>query len=152
MPSNVIDIMDLPPKRTGTRSAGSGSTGTPTRAPGRASTDVHRDPSVQLASATTDVGNPYPSRRPQADKPFKDASRYGHAGDHDWLKGRLEYSQAQRRWKLRYIPIDGQTDQYGGSVILRKSSLLSGFERGDYVEVNGRLAENMALPSLGAKR
>ncbi|MBN2290943.1 MAG: hypothetical protein JXM70_00875 [Pirellulales bacterium] len=140
--------MDLPPRRTSTGSSGAGSAGTtfgtPTRAPAQSSTSVHRDSSVKQASATSEEANPYPSRQFKADKSADNASRYGHAGDHGWLKGKLEYSQAHHRWKLRYIPIDGQTDQYGGSVILRKSSLLSGFERGDYVEVNGRLVENSA--------
>lgn len=155
LPNNVIDIMDLPPKRTGASSIAPSQV--PTRAPSRvpnylpagASTTVHRDPSVRLASATTIADNPYSRRQPQFDKPANptskaNTSRYGHAGNHGWLKGRLEYSQAKRLWKLRYIPIDGQTDQFGGSVILRKSSLLSGCERGDFVEVNGRLAENAA--------
>jgi hypothetical protein len=160
LPDNVVDIMDLPPKRTGTSSgapSGKPSSGSGLR-PAGASMSVHNDSSVHQASATTDAENPYRSRRPRANKPIgyitqsqsdpseqtSTTSRYGRADDHGWLKGRLEYSQAQRRWKLRYIPIDGQTDQFGGSVILRKTSLLSGFERGDYVEVNGRLTEKAA--------
>jgi len=157
LPSNVIDIMDLPPKRTGSSSvapSGVRSNNSPYGAgtiPAGASTPVHRDSSVRQASAISEVGNPYSGRRPQANKPvsFADStqpatSRYGHAENHVWLKGRLEYSQARRLWKLRYIPIDGQADQFGGSVILRKTSLISGFERGDYVQVNGRLLENTA--------
>jgi hypothetical protein len=145
-PTNVIDIMDLPPKGS-SRSSGLGSA--------RASTAVHRDPAVRPASATMaepsanrqapadgQSQNPYPRRLPKADKPvdFTPSAKYGHADNHSWLKGRLEYSQARRRWKLRYIPIDGQADRFGGSVILQKTSLLSGYERGNYVEVKGRLA------------
>ncbi len=146
LPNNVVDIMDLPPKRAGTSSASPSSKppyGSGLR-PSGASTPVDPSPSVRLVSATSDANNPYPRRLPQADKPigFTPSPRYGHAGDHGWLNGRLEYSQVNRRWKLRYIPIDGQVDRFGGSVVLRKSSLLSGFERGDYVEVNGRLGED----------
>jgi hypothetical protein len=148
--------MDLPPKRSGSYSPQP--TGAPYANPsGRspynsrfrssgASTNTNHNPSIHLTSATTSQQNPYTSRQPQSDDPigFTPTSRYGHAGDHSWLKGRLEYSQAKRQWKLRYIPIDGQADQYGGSVELSKTSLLSGFERGDYVEVNGRLTESTA--------
>ena len=141
-PDKVIDIMDLPPKGLG----GFSSTGS-----AKASTAVHRDPAVRLASATTSqpppgkqATNPYPRRLPESNKPisFTPSAKYGHADDHSWLKGRIEYSQARRRWKLRYIPIDGETDRFGGSVILRKTSLLSGYERGDCVEVKGRLADD----------
>jgi hypothetical protein len=52
----------------------------------------------------------------------------------------LEYSESERHWKLRYIPIDGATDGFGGSVILADTPLLSGYERGDFVEVAGKLA------------
>jgi hypothetical protein len=78
-----------------------------------------------------------PSRR----KPevFEPTSRYDYDPQYKWIRGRLEYSQIARQWKLRYIPIDGETDQFGGSVILSDTSLLSGYERGDFVEVHGQL-------------
>jgi hypothetical protein len=66
-------------------------------------------------------------------------SLYGYDPQYGWLRGRLEYSQIDRRWKLRYIPIDGETDKFGGSVILTTTTLLSGYERGDFVEVHGKL-------------
>ncbi|HEV7224059.1 MAG TPA: hypothetical protein VGN42_15225, partial [Pirellulales bacterium] len=46
------------------------------------------------------------------------ADRYGYSADYHALRGQLEYSLAERRWKLRYIPIDGDTDPHGGSVVL----------------------------------
>jgi len=67
-------------------------------------------------------------------------SLYGCDPQYGWLRGRLEYSQIDHQWKLRYIPIDGVTDQYGGSVILGNTTMLSGYERGDFVEVRGTLA------------
>ena len=70
---------------------------------------------------------------------FSAKSHYGHAPDYTWLRGRLEYSQIDGKWKLRYIPIDGQTDDFGGSVILPSTSMLSGYERGELVEVHGRI-------------
>jgi hypothetical protein len=68
------------------------------------------------------------------------ASRYAQSADYASLSGRLEYSQSTQRWKLRYIPIDGQTDQYGGSVVLDGPALLANFNPGDFVTVQGTIA------------
>ncbi len=65
---------------------------------------------------------------------------YAYDPDYAWLRGKLEYSQRDRRWKLRYIPVDGSTDQYGGSVVLTNPQKLEGFEPGEFVEVQGVLA------------
>jgi len=67
-------------------------------------------------------------------------SHYGHGPDYSWVHGKLEHSQIDGRWKLRYIPVDGQTDRYGGSVVVADPSVLSGYERGEYLELRGRLA------------
>jgi len=74
-----------------------------------------------------------------ATKQFTPHTNYGHDPAYAWLRGKLEYSQIDSRWKLRYIPIDGKTDKYGGSVVLADPALLGGCERGDFVEINGRL-------------
>lgn len=65
---------------------------------------------------------------------------YGHDSEYAWLRGKLEYSSTERCWRLRYIPADGQADQYGGSVVLGDTRLLAGFERGDFVEVCGKFS------------
>lgn len=65
---------------------------------------------------------------------------YGHAPDYSWVRGKLEYSQIDDRWKLRYIPIDGQTDEYGGSVVVSDPAVLSGCERGEHIELRGEVA------------
>jgi hypothetical protein len=65
---------------------------------------------------------------------------YAYDPAYTWLRGKLEYSQRDRRWKLRYIPVDGSTDQYGGSVVLTNPQKLDGFEPGEFVEVQGALA------------
>ncbi len=65
---------------------------------------------------------------------------YAHAADYGTLRGRLEYSQTSRQWKLRYIPIDGQTDDFGGSVVLNDSPALASFQNGDLVAVQGLLS------------
>lgn len=69
-----------------------------------------------------------------------DPALYGYAPDYAWLRGRLEYSPTMRQWKLRYIPIDGTTDQFGGSVKLPDSPALTSFKPGDMVTVRGTVA------------
>jgi hypothetical protein len=67
------------------------------------------------------------------------SGEYAHSADYQTLRGKLEYSPSLRQWKLRYIPIDGRTDAYGGSVILPESAELSTFKSGELVEVRGSL-------------
>ncbi|MDY0170063.1 MAG: hypothetical protein RBS80_26200 [Thermoguttaceae bacterium] len=67
------------------------------------------------------------------------AGSYGFDPSYTWLRGKLEYSQVDRQWKLRYIPVEGNTDQYGGSVVIMNESALSGCERGEFVAVRGRI-------------
>lgn len=65
--------------------------------------------------------------------------RYGYDPEYRWLQGQLEYSQIDRSWKLRYIPIDGHTDRFGGSVVLDAPSL-DDYQPGDFVTVEGAVA------------
>ena len=135
VPQQTIDIMDLPPPGAthGVRSASRSGRG-----------------AIRLVSATAEVGGvsakPPQSGTPRStnsgDKPrdsFSPRANYGHDPEYRWLRGRLEYSEIDRRWKLRYIPIDGATDEFGGSVVLSDASRLSGYERGRFVEVHGGL-------------
>ncbi|MDZ4819113.1 MAG: hypothetical protein SGJ20_09095 [Planctomycetota bacterium] len=64
---------------------------------------------------------------------------YNHDAGYRTLQGKLDYLQSCGIWKLRYIPVDGQTDDYGGSVVLSDKSRLNGFSSGDFVTVQGRL-------------
>jgi hypothetical protein len=68
-----------------------------------------------------------------------DRSRYGYDTRYVWLRGKLEYTAADRRWKLRYIPVESENDGLGGSVVLSSSANLSRYEGGDFVEVRGRV-------------
>ena len=83
--------------------------------------------------------------RTSAAEPVEPASarRYAYSPDYARLNGQLEYSLAERRWKLRYIPIDGETDSHGGSVVL-ESPPPEGFQAGDFVTVAGRLSGEAA--------
>lgn len=119
----TIDIMSLP-------SPGSSAQG---------SASVPRD-GVQHASATVETADSV------ADAAIVSDARYGHASDYRWLRGRLEYSEIDRQWKLRYIPIDGATDDYGGSVVIANATALADYRRGEFVEVKGSLAEEQPNP------
>lgn len=125
----AVDIMDLPP-------VGSGAT-------------IRRDDQVQRASAVaaaskpvaaTAIGKAQPIARGTRNSPDP-LGNFGYSTDYRRLRGRLEYLEKQQLWKLRYIPIDGPTDQYGGSVVFEESDALARFKPGDFVEVRGELAE-----------
>ena len=127
VPDGAIDIMDLP-------AAGAFNT---TRPPTGSD-------SIRLVSGTEESDDPeprdgLPTIAGGKPKSFSPRARYGHDPDYGWLRGRLEHSQGDQRWKLRYTPIDGVTDDFGGSVVFSDTSLLSGYERGEFVEVRGKL-------------
>jgi hypothetical protein len=77
----------------------------------------------------------------QAEPPATARGKYGYEQGYGVLRGKLEYSQTDRRWKLRYIPIDCEMDGYGGSVVLSNEAAVTGFERGEMVEVRGKVKE-----------
>lgn len=81
---------------------------------------------------------PVGQTRQTAHRPTNDGSsvHYGHARDYRWLRGQLEYSPSGDEWKLRYITIDGDTDRYGGSVVL-VGELPRSFRPGDFVVAQG---------------
>jgi hypothetical protein len=64
-------------------------------------------------------------------------ANYGYDSQYHWLKGKLEYSQSTNTWRLRYIPPDGATDNYGGSVVLSDGTKLNGLHPGDLVYAQG---------------
>lgn len=89
---------------------------------------------------------PVGQSRQTAHRPTDDGSgvHYAYARDYRWLRGQLEYSPAGDEWKVRYIPIDGDTDGYGGSVELA-GELPRSFRPGDFVVVQG-------FPDDGSRR
>ncbi|MBN2217117.1 MAG: hypothetical protein JW719_07055 [Pirellulales bacterium] len=133
-PSRFVEIGDLPDVGT------------------RAARTRRMDNQVQQASATVAMGGRTPqtnasgpSTQPSNTSGWSNANgstpslRYGHDPAYAWLRGRLEYSDVAKRWKLRYIPINGETDRFGGSVVLGETTLLADLEQGDFVEIRGRL-------------
>jgi len=71
--------------------------------------------------------------------PADQGATYGFDSNYAWLQGQLEYSQATQQWKVRYVPINGPTDRYGGSVVLTPVTALAAYKAGDYVSVKGRV-------------
>ena len=120
-----VDINDLPPVNRGAGTL--------------------RDDRVQQASATGADGGVAVRIPTQVDAETA-PGRYGWADDYSRLRGQLEYLERDRCWKLRYIPIDRESDDFGGSVIIKDPASLSDFERGDFVEIRGRIAKR---PEVG---
>jgi hypothetical protein len=81
----------------------------------------------------------FDGRTRQSESPSR--KRYAFDPEYAWLQGRLEYSRASEEWKLRYIPIDGETDEFGGSVVLSNPEQLGDLAAGDFVRVRGGLLE-----------
>jgi len=144
VPVDAIDIRDLPKVQTST--SPNRSTAVPGQDAFRLISGVQPSvpsrqssvPGDSVAVVTAAVAEATESGKTTA-KGFAPKSNYGYGADYAWLRGRLEYSRIDQRWKLRYIPIDGETDRYGGSVVLPDQSLLSGFERGDFIEARGQI-------------
>jgi hypothetical protein len=80
--------------------------------------------------------------------PADRGATYGYDANYAWLQGQLEYSDATKQWKLRYVPVSGPTDKYGGSVVLAPSPALAGLRAGDFVSVKGKVAS--ATPTQGS--
>jgi len=70
----------------------------------------------------------------------EDIERFGFDPQYQWLRGQVQYSQATDQWHLRYIPVQGGLDQFGGQVLIENPHLLGGVQPGDYVQVRGRLS------------
>ena len=132
------DIMDLPDARPAGKASSSGSSGF--RPVGSARRASYEEPVDQLEAEETT-----PERRstrrpgtPAGESP----GNFGFDQNYQWLRGKLEYSRIDDRWKLRYIPINGDTDEFGGSVVLLGSRLLGGYKPGEFITVYGSLDDN----------
>ncbi|HVX59541.1 MAG TPA: hypothetical protein VHC19_03035 [Pirellulales bacterium] len=124
----AIDIMDLPPARK--------------------SSSPQASRRIALASNEEPAPNAESSAAGGADP--ERAGRYAYAPDYRWLKGQLEYSLVDHTWKLRYIPIDGDTDPYGGSVVL-EGSVPAEFQAGEFVTIYGSLSGDAAAGHFAPK-
>ncbi len=73
---------------------------------------------------------------------------YGYGASYEWLQGRLEYSAILGHWTLRYMPIGGPSDSFGGSVVIYNSDALAGYQPGDFVTMQGQLVATGIDPSM----
>lgn len=134
--TRAVDIMELPEAGT-SRSASSDRTA-PDSAGFRLVSGT--GPADDSAGVTAAVGSSLAATNDAAAAAeFAPRAGYGYDLDYAWVRGKLEYSEIDRCWKLRYIPVDGETDRYGGSMALPDASVLTGCERGDFVEIHGRV-------------
>lgn len=67
------------------------------------------------------------------------AGNFGYDAQYRWVKGKLEYSESSRTWRLRYIPPEDASDNYGGSVVLSDANQLTGFRPGEFVVAQGAI-------------
>lgn len=128
-PAGAVQLTDLPKAGTSKSASRPESPSGPTGVRLVSGNEPSADSPVATAGGST----------AEAAAKFAPRATYGYDPKYRWLRGKLEYSQIHRRWKLRYIPVDGETDQYGGSVVLPDAKVLAGCERGDFVEVRGQL-------------
>ena len=106
-----------------------------------ASTTSRTAPTTFGSGATRPVATLPPASQPRRSA---GASRtnFGYRPDYSKIEGRLEYSPSSNQWKLRYIPIDGKTDRFGGSVVLVDTARMRDFEDGDFVSVDGEVGRD----------
>lgn len=128
----LIDIMDLPPAGSTTKAGGAVS---------RAVYAASRKNGSVIAADGRSKATGGRVVAAAASEPFEErgSPNYGFDTEYRWLRGKLEYSSIEQHWKLRYIPIDGETDDYGGSVVIDEADLPRGVERGDFIEVRGQI-------------
>jgi len=91
-------------------------------------------PSQYRPGSTAPVAAPTTGRGP-----VDQGATYGFDGNYAWLHGQLEYSEATKVWKLRYVPLNGPADRFGGVVVLADSDLLVGHKAGEFVAVKGQI-------------
>ena len=133
----ATDIMELPDARPAGK-ASSGSSGF--RPVGSARRASYEEP-VDESQADDNARERRSTRREPA-LAGESPGNFGFDPNYQWLRGKLEYSRIDDRWKLRYIPINGDTDEFGGSVVLLGSRLLEGYKPGEFITVYGSLGDN----------
>ncbi|HEV3119306.1 MAG TPA: hypothetical protein VGY58_19785 [Gemmataceae bacterium] len=95
-------------------------------------------PAPKKAAVASEAKPAQPEK--QVTTPLAGATRTGHAADYTWLYGQLQYWPLHKTWRLRYAGID-TVDPYGGSVTLTADLRPTDLKDGQYVRVEGRLAD-----------
>jgi hypothetical protein len=65
---------------------------------------------------------------------------FAHAPDYSSVTGELYHAKRSDVWTVRYASTD-EDDKYGGSVTLAEMGAMEGFESGQMVQVEGRMAD-----------
>ena len=114
-PGGGIDIMDLPVRGKSNQPKTAGNDG-------RGSQQSYAPPSDGTKVVTL------PGKQ----------SVYGFNEDYTQLSGKLEYSQFDGRWLLRYVAPGSRPDTYGGAAVLVLPGPPAGLRNGDFVTAQGR--------------
>ena len=72
---------------------------------------------------------------------FKADVPYGYDTSYQWLRGQLDYAPGNGGWRINYVPPYGERDRLGGSVAIANPQALTGLQRGDHVELRGRVVQ-----------
>jgi len=76
---------------------------------------------------------------------------YGFDETYSRLTGRLDYSNLDGRWLLRYVSPDNRPDRFGGVVHIIPMGQMTGLRNGDFVTADGRIdATGNGLPVFTA--
>lgn len=103
-------------------------------APGAAS-DGFRPQGSSLQTAAP------PSSQPLVNSALtsEDPSHFGFDTTYSWLRGQLQYYPQTGYWGLRYVPLQGTSDPYGGVVVINNSEVLEGVQPGEFLLIQGFL-------------
>ena len=107
-------------------------TATPT--PAAASDGFRPQGSSQQAAATSTV-EPIPAQAPGT--PQEDPARFGFDGSYATLRGQLQYYPQTGYWGVRYIPLQGAPDHYGGVAVISNPEILGGLQPGEFLLIQG---------------
>lgn len=128
-----VDIMDLPVKGQGPKTA----TGAAHGAPQVYNPSTHSTSATQGPAKTVTL----PGRQ----------ENYGRDANYTTLNGKLEYSSLDGRWLIRYVSPGEKPDQFGGVAVLVPAGPMTGFRNGDFVTAQGKLqAAGSASPVFTA--
>jgi len=105
------------------------------------STPSHQQQAFEASSSTLQPPSQQESRNLQTN-----ANRFGFDPQYRWLRGQLQYSPETGQWWLRYNPPQQATDPLGGALWIENPQVLGNLQPGDFVAVEGELA-NTADPS-----
>ncbi len=82
---------------------------------------------------------PTPASQPNNTALPEDPARFGFDPTYRWLRGQLQYYPQTGYWGVRYVPLGGAADSYGGVAVIDNPEVLGGVQPGEYLAVQGYL-------------